>query len=258
MTTAALEARPRLSDRPPYPALARRVADAPPEKVGGRPEDGRHGEKRRASGVQALAVENLLDHATLERRETLKLSHPQVGDVEGGLDPVGDGLGHGEHIRHRRERSSTPSFLTGHNPLVNPERSRAANPVAQRIREHCLRTGKSLAQLSAEAGLSRSGVQKICDRLDKSLGDVGLDSLTGIARAMGVSLVWLLYGDNPPGAVLLRSLPGWAEAAREAAERFGADPAVVEAVGGWHLHEAPARVDGIFVAALTRVWRAGA
>lgn len=115
-----------------------------------------------------------------------------------------------------------------------------------------------MAAVSVKAGLSRSAVQKICERLEAGEGDTGIESLAGIAGAMGVRLVWLLYGDSPPGTVLLRSLPGWVDAAREAAERFGADPVVIEAVGGWHLHEAPAHVDGIFVAALTRVWRAGA
>lgn len=115
-----------------------------------------------------------------------------------------------------------------------------------------------MVQLSVLAGLSRSGVQKVCDRLERDLGDTGLESLVGIAKAMEVSLVWLLYGDHPPGKILLRSLPRWPDAAREAIERLGADPAVVEAVGEWHVHAAPEHLDGIAVAALTRVWRAGA
>lgn len=141
------------------------------------------------------------------------------------------------------------------NPAVKPVTARTSNPIATRIREYCAHGGISLRELSRRAGLSPSGAQKIADRLETDAGDVGLDSLTGIARAMGVSLVWLLYGDNPPDKVLLRALPGWPEAAREAVQRLGADPTVVEAVGGWHLHEAPAQLDGILVAALARTWR---
>jgi len=141
---------------------------------------------------------------------------------------------------------------------VNPERSRAPNPIATRIREHCRATGISMRELSRKAGLSPGLAQKVADRLETDAGDVGLDTLTALAGAMGVSLVWLLYGDTPPDKVLLRALPGWQNAAREAVERLGADPATVEAVGGWHLHAAPERLDGILVAALARIWRSGA
>jgi transcriptional regulator with XRE-family HTH domain len=134
------------------------------------------------------------------------------------------------------------------------ETVRRENPIATRIRNYCANGKISLRDLSKRAILSASTAQKVCDRLERDEGDVGLDTLDSLAKAMGVTLVWLLYGDNPPDTILLRALPGWKEAAREAIDRLGADPAQVELIGGWHLHEAPTRLDGIFVASLARAW----
>jgi transcriptional regulator with XRE-family HTH domain len=157
--------------------------------------------------------------------------------------------------------------LVGHEVAeqpLEPAEARVRRPsdpdpeeIAARIRDYSKRTDNSLREMSRRAGLSPSGVQKIVDRLEKHAGDVGLDSLVGIAHAMGMTLIGLLHGDHPPGGVVLRSLPGWQEAAAVAVDRFAVEPRTVEAIGGWLVHAAPAHLDGIFVAALARAWSSG-
>lgn len=214
------------------------------------------------SGVRLAVRQELLDGPVAQ--PSAPIDSPER-DAPGELlddDPQAGGDRHSEDIRHRPTRSSSAySQVTETAGIIDDvtaaSRARNAHPIAARIRAHASQRRISLRDLSRQAGLSPSTAQKICDRFETDAGDVGLDSLSSLAKAMGVSLVWLLYGDHPPDKIVLRTLPGWESAAREAVERLRADPAVVEAIGGWHLHEAPPRIDAIFVASLARTWTAG-
>lgn len=132
------------------------------------------------------------------------------------------------------------------------------HPIAERIRAYSRERGISLAELSRRAGLSRSTASKVCERLDTEAGDVGVATMTALAKAMGQPLTWLLYGETPPPAVRLRDLEGWPEAVAEAVGRLGVDSAAAAAIGTWAVHEQPPRVDALFVAALARAFRGGA
>lgn len=131
------------------------------------------------------------------------------------------------------------------------------DPVAERIGTYAREQGLSLRELSRRAGLSESTAQKVCDRLETKAGDVGVATLTALAKAMGQELRWLLYGDAPPSGFELRSFEEWDRAAAEAVDRFGLDPAQTSAVGLWTVHEKPARLDAFFVAQLVRSHRGG-
>ncbi len=129
----------------------------------------------------------------------------------------------------------------------------AENSVAERIRGWCRETGTSLRALSLAAGLGGTTAQTVCHNLETD-HDVGLATLTALADAMGRPLTWLLYGGKPPEGIMLNSLPGWAEAVREARERLGVSVAAAEGVGRWRVPEAPPHLDALFVAALARAW----
>ena len=213
------------------------AAPGPVKVLDGRAGGG--GERREGarSGVRRIAVEDLLRGPPPEAGEDLEVPHAQRGDMgEDRPESVGNSVGgHGEDIRHQRQRSSSATFATTENPrriaLVKAATASYQNPIASRIVAHCAEERISLRELSRRAGLSESTAQKVCERLEGDVGDVGLATLTALAAAMGQSLTWLLYGETPPAPTALRDLDGWADAARAAAEHLGADPASVERVG---------------------------
>lgn len=170
--------------------------------------------------------------------------------------PSGDGVSHGDYIRHRRQRSSSAD-------VGGTQKARNIAPMptvpakykdqrAERISAWARENNVSLSELSRKAKLSRSTAQKVCLALEANLeaGDVGLGTLTALAQAMGRDLKWLLYGDAPPDLVPLRKFPGWEVAAREATEKLDVSQATVEMIGRLGWTEAPPQLDGLFIAGI--------
>jgi lambda repressor-like predicted transcriptional regulator len=124
--------------------------------------------------------------------------------------------------------------------------------IADRIRAHCLDAGVSVRSLSSSAGLNPSQLGGILVRLDNGQ-HVAASILAAVAKAMGRTSEWLLTGADPDG-VRLRDVPGWAEAAAQAADRYTLRADAIEAVGDWRMPTAPKRIDAAFVAAIARAW----
>ncbi len=96
----------------------------------------------------------------------------------------------------------------------------------------------------------RVGQQTISKALRE--GAIGIKLAQSVAKARGQPLEDLLAG--APAARLYSDLPGWADAAREAAEHGEASAAIV-AVGRWPASMALLRAEWRFVADLAALWR---
>jgi hypothetical protein len=129
------------------------------------------------------------------------------------------------------------------------------SPVADRIRAHVEDRKKadpkfSMRALSKAAGLNPSQLTMICKRLDDG-ADIATSILQSVATAMGRTHHWLLHGEEAPGGVRLREIPGWAEAAAQARARY---PRLtvrsMERLGEVHLPEAPASLEVASIVAL--------
>lgn len=247
----------RRLDSQTHPPLARRVPETTREVISRRPEDARARDQRAPARVGALAVHDLLRGAASQTREPLELADGQPWNVGDEVaEPVGNGVGHDEHNRHRRVRSSIVTLQSvetkgrisgmGARRLASYE-----NPIANRLYQD----GKiSLRELSRRAGLSETTAQKVCNSLENGDGDVGLETLTALAAAMDRPLKWLLFGEQEPASTF-GDQPGWNESAREAVERFGADAAIVKSLGAAPVFLPPPKVDVLFVVELAKLWR---
>lgn len=97
----------------------------------------------------------------------------------------------------------------GYASLVEPVRKRTShwelpgaeerlNPLGRRILTAWLRTGLTMADFAAAANIPRSAIDVLFRRLGAGVekSNVSMEVVVGIARAAGVSLVWLATGEG--------------------------------------------------------------
>jgi hypothetical protein len=136
------------------------------------------------------------------------------------------------------------------------------NPIARRIVTWCNEHDESLSSLSKRAGRHRTTGQRTCENLEYGerkggrRGGMGSGVLADFAKAMGVTLDWLMYGREPTAPCIheARTLDGWADAVEEAAA-FGLPPEELEGAGFVGIPGTPKRVNAFLVEACARVWR---
>lgn len=121
-------------------------------------------------------------------------------------------------------------------------------PFIERIVDWCEASEVSFKTLCETAGVGPA----VLRQLEEGDAAIGLPERAALAKAMGKTLKWLEYGDEPPPGVYLRDLPGWAAAAEEAVSRLDVAPELVEAMATWKVHDRPARIDALAIAALAR------
>lgn len=219
----------------------------------------------RLDGGERRPVVGAIDH--LLRQPRLDLASKAIKGAKGKLRDVPqerrqartDAV-HDDKYRQQRQGSSSATMGQ------RPKRAKLArvasakkpvvvgHPIAGRIRQAAAEQGVSLRELSRRAGgINETTAQKTCENLDAGR-DVGVETLTAIARGTGRPLTWLLYGDAPPEGTRLGDLPGWDAAAKDALARFKLDPKAVEGVASWRVHAPPGKLDALFVQALARAW----
>jgi hypothetical protein len=240
------------------------LAEEQPRRVAA--EDGRKLARRLGLGFLAGAGKDLADVPSPKPRKPVESPVREVRDEGHEVSEAA-----GERVQVDHDSGGYHPLAEVVNPNVTGDPSapddpavvRRTSPIAERVRAYVAERKQtdpafSVRKLSALAGLNPTQLGMVLKRLDEG-GDVGMDTLTSIAKVMGRSLVWLVSGEESEHGVRLGDLPGWGEAAAAVRARYqNIDPSTIEQVAAFRVPEPPAHLDALFIAAVAQAWSAAA
>jgi len=221
--------------------------------LSGGPESPRETDQRGAPRVDELAAGDLarvpegLEAA--EDVDRLEIKARDMGEVcETGAEGVHDAQPCADVHRYVKREGAAPLILGETRRVQSPKRS-TPSPVASRIRTRIAEMGTTESALSESLGWHRTVLSTTLRRLDSG-GGLTTPILERLEVALGRPSQWILTGVEPAG-VRLADCPGWEEAAKTAADRWGIAPERIAEVGEGRLPRAVRYVDAALIRALS-------
>jgi hypothetical protein len=133
--------------------------------------------------------------------------------------------------------------------VKSPKKTTQTSPISDRVRERLAEMGMSETHASERMGWTRTVLSTLLRRIDEG-GALRDETVDKLELVLGKPGQWIRTGEEPPG-VRLADCPGWAEAARIAAERWGLTPAQIALVGDGRMPQAVRFVDPSLIRSLS-------
>lgn len=133
------------------------------------------------------------------------------------------------------------------------ERQQPRPDIAERVRARIKEMGTTESDIAVSWGKDRTLLSTILRGVEKDGRRVRDDLLQRLAATIGRTPGWILTGVEEEG-VRLSDVEGWADAAREATQRFGLTAEAVAMAGGTRLPTKPNRMDAVTVEGYARAW----